>query len=160
MPIQGVEQPDYFIIDDTLRLRKFDGRFDFALPWYQDLETVWLVDGDEELYTEETLAKMFAFLNEMGELYFIEVCLDGSFQPIGDITFCKEDLPIVIGEKSFRGKGIGSKVVAKLIERARELGYQELEVEDIYSWNIGSQKLLTRLAFSPSVKQQMGCVIS
>lgn len=63
-------------------------------------------------------------------------------------------------EKSFRGKGIGSKVVAKLIERARELGYQELEIEDIYSWNIGSQKLLTRLAFSPSVKQQMGCVIS
>lgn len=48
MTIKGVGQPEYVQIDDNLRHRKFDGKYDFALKWYQDLDTVWLVDGDEE----------------------------------------------------------------------------------------------------------------
>ena len=45
MPIPDVEQPNILPIDDALRLRKFDDHFDFAFDWYQDAETVWLVDG-------------------------------------------------------------------------------------------------------------------
>ena len=48
MAIQGIEQPAVIQIDDYLRLRRFDGVFDFALEWYQDLETVWLVDGKRD----------------------------------------------------------------------------------------------------------------
>ncbi len=34
---------------------------------------------------------------------------DGGYIPIGDVTFSQEDMPIVIGDKAYRGKGIGEK---------------------------------------------------
>lgn len=55
MAIQGIEQPEILQIDDTLRLRKYDGVHDFALVWYQDKETVCLVDGNQNPYTPERL---------------------------------------------------------------------------------------------------------
>ena len=42
MPIPGIAQPDRLEIEYGLRLRRFDGQFAFALPWYQDEETVHL----------------------------------------------------------------------------------------------------------------------
>ena len=40
-----------------------------TLPWYQDGETVWLVDGDRRPYTLERLRRMYEFLDARGELY-------------------------------------------------------------------------------------------
>ena len=40
MPIKGIEQPEYIEIDKEIRLRKFDGKYDFAFEWYQDIDTV------------------------------------------------------------------------------------------------------------------------
>ncbi len=48
MPIQGITQPDLIQINNTLRLRRYDGIHDFALEWYQDEEMLWLVDGKRE----------------------------------------------------------------------------------------------------------------
>lgn len=92
---------------------------------------------------------MYNYWNEVGELYFIEVYSNGCYKPIGDVTFCKDDMPIVIGDKAYRGKGIGTKVIKTLIERAKELGFKEVEIEEIYSWNKHSQKLFTNLGFVP-----------
>ena len=78
MAIQGIEQPEIIQIDATLRLRKYDDEHDFALAWYQDEETVWLVDGNRNPYTPERLAGMYRYLNEAGELYFIEVLENGT----------------------------------------------------------------------------------
>ena len=36
MPIANIPQPAFLEIDDTLRLRRYDGSFDFALAWYRD----------------------------------------------------------------------------------------------------------------------------
>ena len=47
MPIEGIAQPETLAVSDAVRLRRYDGRHGFALPWYQDPETVRLVDGDE-----------------------------------------------------------------------------------------------------------------
>lgn len=156
MPIKGVQQPDYIEVDEMIRLRKFDGHYEFAHKWYQDPEIVWLVDGDKKLYTDELMDKMYHYLNETGELYFIEVLSNGVYQPIGDVTFSREDMPIVIGDKHYWEKGIGTKVVKKLIERARTLGYKEIKVEEIYSWNEASQKLFTKLGFQPNRKTAKG----
>ena len=128
MPIQGVEQPCVIQIDDNLRLRKYDGIHNFALKWYQDKETVKLVDGNETPYDENQLVRMYSYLNNIGELYFIEYLQDGKYFPIGDVTFWKDDMPIVIGDQSFRGKGIGSKVIKALINSEKELIYNELYV--------------------------------
>ena len=147
MPIVNIEQPEIIEIDETLRLRRYDGQHDFALAWYQDEETLMLVDGKNEPYDTEKLNRMYRALNSWGELYFIEVLTDKGYEPIGDVTFWQEDMPIVIGDSSYRGQGIGKKVVRALISRAKELGYTYLLVDEIYFYNTGSRRLFESVGF-------------
>lgn len=147
MAIQGIEQPEIIQIDETMRLRKYDGVYDFALAWYQDEQTVYLVDGKKDSYTMPRLKGMYEYLNDAGELYFIEVLENGAYKPIGDVTFWKEDMPIVIGDPAYRGKGIGRKVVSALINRGRELGYDRLYISDIYDYNAASRRCFESLGF-------------
>lgn len=147
MPIPGIKQPDFIQISDSLRLRKYDGFFDFALAWYQDEETVYLVDGKKELYTMDKLKCMYEYLDKQGELYFIEVDTEEGFKPIGDVTFWQEDMPIVIGNKAYRGKNIGSDVISALINRGRALGYSRLYVNEIYDYNTASQHCFEKNGF-------------
>lgn len=147
MPIKGVDQPQIIGIDAGLRLRKLEESFDFALAWYQDAETVWLVDGDRTPYTMERLHRMYAYLAQRGEVYFIEVYENGVFRPIGDAAFWQTDMPIVIGEQACRGRGIGAKVIGALIERGRALGYRELFVREIYAYNTASRACFEKAGF-------------
>lgn len=147
MAIEGVEQPVMIQVDDKIRLRRYDGIHDFAFNWYQDEEMVYLVDGVRRPYSRETLKRMYEYLNKHGELYFIEVMENGTYQPIGDVTFWREDIPIVIGEKSYRGKGIARKVISRLIERGKQLGYDCLYINEIYTYNIASRKCFENLGF-------------
>ena len=140
MAIQGIEQPAIIQIGHALRLRKYDGVHDFALEWYLDEETVYLVDGKRDPYTMERLGGMYRYLNNAGELYFIEVLENGTYKPIGDVTFWQEDMPIVIGDRNYRGKKIGRKVISALIERGKELGYDHLAVGEIFDWNESSRR--------------------
>lgn len=156
MAIQGIEQPAVIQIDESLRLRKYDGVYDFALEWYQDLDTVWLVDGDQVPYTPELLTKMYTWLDHAGELYFIEVLENGTYKPIGDVTFWQEDMPIVIGDPNYRHQGIGRKVILALIQRGRDLGYGHLCVEEIYEWNEGSKRCFESVGFVPEEKTKKG----
>ena len=97
MAIEGVEQPEILEINETLRLRRYDGAADFAFAWYQDPELVYLVDGVKRPYDRETLYNMYDYLDQHGELYFIEARAGEGFAPIGDVAFSRTDLPIVIG---------------------------------------------------------------
>ena len=144
------------LINETLRLRRFDGNYDFAFEWYQDPETVLLVDGKAEPYSYETLTNMYNYLNGKGELYFIEVNENGKWKAIGDVTFWQEDMPIVIGERKYRGKGIGKKVVSALVERGKSMGYDKLYVGEIYDFNIGSQKCFESVGFQSYEKTEKG----
>ncbi len=58
MPIPGIPQPQYITVDTEIRLRRFDGCFDFAFDWYQDEETVYLVDGVRKKYSRDDLQRM------------------------------------------------------------------------------------------------------
>lgn len=156
MPIEGIIQPEIIQIEPGLRLRRFDGKFDFALEWYLDPEIVYLVDGVREPYSPEKLKGMYAYLYKRGELYFIEIERNGAFVPVGDVTFWQDDMPIVIGDPECRGKGIGKKVVGALIERGRALGYDALRVEEIYDWNPASQKCFISMGFKPYEKTEKG----
>lgn len=156
MPIQGIEQPEIIQVDETIRLRKYDGVHDFALEWYQDLDLVWLVDGDQKPYDADLLNRMYSYLNEHGELYFIEALEAGCYRPIGDVTFWQEDMPIVIADPAYRGKGIGRKIICALIQRGRELGYDRIYVDEIYHFNKASQKCFTALGFRPYQEKEKG----
>ena len=147
MPIQGLEQPALIRIDDTFRLRKYDGKHDFALKWYQDEEMVYMVDGVKRAYDMEKLTRMYTYLNQAGELYFIEAFENGSFQPIGDVTFWQDDMPIVIGEPCYRGKGIGRKVLSALAARGRALGFDHVSIAEIYDWNEPSRRCCESVGF-------------
>ena len=156
MAIQGIDQPTVIQIDESLRLRKYDGVYDFALAWYQDLDTVWLVDGNRNPYTMERLGGMYRYLNDAGELYFIEVLENGTYKPIGDVTFWQEDMPIVIGDQNYRGRKIGRRVVSALVKRGVALGYDHLEVGEIYDWNEGSRRCFESVGFQAYEKTDKG----
>ena len=156
MAIQGIEQPAIIQIGHALRLRKYDGVHDFALKWYLDEETVYLVDGKRDSYTIERLGGMYRYLNNVGELYFIEVFENGTYQPIGDVTFWQEDMPIVIGDRNYRGKKIGRKVISALIKRGKELGYDHLAVGEIFDWNEGSRRCFESVGFVSYEKTEKG----
>ena len=156
MAIQGIEQPEIIQIDEALRLRKYDGVHDFALEWYLDEETVYLVDGKRDPYTIERLGGMYRYLNDTGELYFIEILENGVYKPIGDVTFWQEDMPIVIGDRKYRGKKIGRKVVSALVQRGKELGYDHLEIGEIYDWNEGSRRCFESVGFVACEKTEKG----
>lgn len=156
MPMKGIVQPDFIYIDKALRLRKYDGAHDFAFDWYQDPDTLWVVDANRTPYTRERLNRMYTYLNEHGELYFIEIQQNGKFFSIGDVTFWEDDMPIVIGPPEFRGKGIGRRVVTALINRARELGFMEFRVGEIYRWNTPSSRLFTSMGFEPYEETEQG----
>ncbi len=147
MPIPGIEQPKLLEVDEELRLRKYDDNDDFALAWYQDEETLIMVDGVYKPYDMQRLKKMYHYLRERGEVYFIELKNGDEYRPVGDITFWKDDMPIVVGEKNLRAKHIGRRAVSALVQRAKELGYPEIYVDEIYHYNIGSQKCFESVGF-------------
>lgn len=156
MAVQGTEQPEIIQIDETLRLRKFDGVFDFALAWYLDEETVYLVDGVKNTYTMERLSRMYNYLDHAGELYFIEILENDIYKPIGDVAFWQEDMPIVIGDPAYRGKKIGRKVISTLVQRGRKLGFEHLCVSEIYDWNEGSRRCFESVGFRAYQRTKKG----
>lgn len=87
MAIEGIQQPEILQVYETIRLRKYDGIHDFTFDWYQDVETVYLIDGEKTTYSKEKLKRMYEYLDKQGELYFIEVLKDVTYVPIGDVIF-------------------------------------------------------------------------
>ncbi len=155
MPMEAILQPEILQSEETLRLRRFDDVFDFALDWYQDIETVKLVDGVDEPYSPEKLAGMYHYLDKRGELYFIEMLEDGIYKPIGDVCMWQDDLPIVIS-RDYQRKGIGKQVLKLLIARAKELGWAQLRVNEIYHYNVGSRRLFESVGFTLLEEKEEG----
>ena len=146
MPMDAIEQPSILVIDEDLRLVKYEGNYEFALEWYQDETLVKMVDNTTDVYTMEKLNRMYTYLDKVGELFFIEYNFNGKWIPVGDVTLCSNgDMPIVIVSE-YQKKGIGRRVIQTLIGRAKtlKLGYSEVK---IYKFNTVSQKLFTSLGF-------------
>ena len=156
MPMDGIPQPEIIDVNEAIRLRKYDGMHGFAFEWYQDTETVYLVDGVREPYSHETLDAMYHYLDQRGEMYFIEQRRGDVFVPIGDVCFSDQDMPIVIGDRTCRGQGIGKQVVSALIARGKSLGFSALRVREIYRWNEDSRRLFEGLGFTADGETEHG----
>ena len=72
------------------------------------------------------------------------------------MTLFKDYFAIAIGDRRYWKKGIGTKVLHRMIERARELGFVEILVEEIYDWNLGSRKLFEKCGFEAVEKTKKG----
>lgn len=139
-------------VQENIRLRPFSERDDlsFALEWYQDEESVYLVDGVREAYSMEKLKRMYRYLANHGQLYWMEANMDSMWVPIGDVALCDDNLPMVIGHPDFRGKGIGKAVLDTLIKEARKIGKVSLVVAEIYHYNHASQACYESVGFVKS----------
>lgn len=136
-------------VDADLRLRRFGGDedVDLAWPWYRDVETVTLVDGPgSPAYTRERVAAMYQALASQGELYLVERRTPDGWEAVGDVTLAPDTLPIVIAPGA-RRQGIGRRVLLRLVDRARALGWGELRVREVYTGNDASHRLFSGLGF-------------
>ena len=152
--ISGLNEPEAIQVSPVIRLRPFDpqdipdDQFQMLLPCYQDRETVRMVDGpNAEPYDLDKLTAMFRYMSTHGELYLIELLTaDGGWVAIGDAGLQPSATPVVLSPE-FRGRGIGRAVIKALIERARVLGWQSVEVSEIYDYNVASRRTYESLGF-------------
>ena len=145
-------------IDDSLRLVPYflaDHR-DVALTWYQDVDLVELVDGVRIPYNVEKLNDMYTYLESNGDLFWIEFREKGEWVPIGDVTLSQENLPIVIGNPTYQHQGLGRKVLKALIDLARQKGWKQLKVQEIYTFNRISRRCFESLGFVESGTTENG----
>lgn len=150
MPYKNHIQPDFIHIDDTLRLRAYDGNYRIAVSWYQNPVVYYNSEGvtdSSKIPDEDYVRRMFEYLHENGECYFIEVEENGEFIPIGDVTLKEQNPPIAIGVDKYRGIGIGKKVMLAIINRAKELGIHKIYGSIVYEHNIASQNMHKALGF-------------
>jgi GNAT superfamily N-acetyltransferase len=142
--------PQILPVDDGLRLRPFvgDADVDLAWPWYQDAETVALVDGPgSPTYARDRVAARYDALGAQGEVYLIERRTDADlWEAVGDVTLAPDTLPIVVAP-GLRGQRIGRRVVLRLVDRARVLGWDELRVREVHPGNEASRRLFRGLGF-------------
>jgi RimJ/RimL family protein N-acetyltransferase len=150
MAYKDFVQPQIINIDNEVRLRSYDGSYKQAIPWYQDEFVYYNSEGitdTSKIPDESYVKRMYEYLNNNGELYFIEVLEDGAYIPIGDVTIKEQNPPIAIGVAKYRGVGIGTKVMKVIIKRGKEIGITKFYGTTIYDYNIASQKLHESLGY-------------
>lgn len=79
-------------------------------------------------------------------VYIIEV-FDGGCLPVGDVALREDLMPIVIGDRRYRHRGVGSSVLKLLIEEAKRLGWRKLIAHKIFAYNTPSIKLFEKYGF-------------
>jgi RimJ/RimL family protein N-acetyltransferase len=142
-------QPQIIFIDENLRLRNPDKiEWKTALPWYQNPKVLLYSEGvTDKVYDMDTVNRMYKYLSSIGELYFIETFEDTIWKSIGDVTLSEKNMPIVIGDEEYWDRGIGKKVISKLIERAKSIGLSKIYIPEIYLYNNRSQNLFISMGF-------------
>lgn len=150
MSIKNIEQPIIIQIDDNLRLIKYSGNYEIALTGYQD---PYVYQNSEGIFDDtkkpdiDYIKGMFEWLNNNGELYYIQIKEEQDYISIGDVTIKYVNPPITIWYEKYRGIGIGTKVMKTVIKRLKQLGYEKITGTTVYKWNKSSQQMHEKLGF-------------
>ena len=150
MPIRNIEQPIVIEVDENIRLLKYNGNYEIALSGYQDPYVYKNSEGifdDAKKPNINYIKGMFEWLNNNGELYYIQIREGQGFILIGDVTVKDVNPPITIWYEKYRGIGIGTKVMKTVIKRLKELGYDKITGTTVYKWNEFSQRMHEKLGF-------------
>ncbi|MBF0775880.1 hypothetical protein BVE84_05080 [Streptococcus azizii] len=92
----------------------------------------------------------------VGELYTIEIRGQEGWKAIEDVSLSPDGLPTVIGEVTYRGQGIGKRVIQVLIVKAQSQGYSMLGVREIDKENHALQKCFMVCGFRPNAPIEKG----
>jgi RimJ/RimL family protein N-acetyltransferase len=144
------QQEEPLLQDGELRLRpaRLPDDIPLAEPWYSDPEVMRLSEGDENAsYDAAMIGKMYEYLAQKGELYIIERFSGEQWVAIGDVTLAPDTMPIVIGLAEFRSRGYGKRIIRLLVERAKTLGWPELRIKSVKTYNPRSKRLFESLGF-------------
>ena len=121
---------------DDINLVKYFPDYKLTLPWYEDVETVKMVDNANTPYDIDQLMNMYGYLDRNGDLFYIAY----KNKLIGDCAIFDDNMVAIVVSKEYRGMKIGSKVLDKLISYAKEKDLPYLKAE-IYDFNQVSQRL-------------------
>lgn len=95
---------------------------------------------------------MYRYLSSEGECYYIKYKDNGIWKLIGDISLYHGKIAIVIA-KEWQNRHLGRKCVQGILERAKCIGYEQVEAE-IYPFNIQSKKMFLSVGFVYSTKDK------
>lgn len=135
-------------ISKDLYLVNYFPAYMISLEWYQDEETVKMVDNIDDAYSIEDLKRMYAYLSKNGDLYYI--VYDNKL--VGDCAIFDQNFLAIVIDKNFRDIKIGKKVLAKLIDMGRKKGLDYLQAE-IYDFNQASLALFQGQGFKKIKKE-------
>lgn len=135
-------------ISNELYLTKYFSANNLSIKWYQDVETVKMVDNAKAPYDLNQLKTMYNYLNNNGDLFYIVY----ENKLIGDCAIFDDNMVAIVISKEYRGRKIGSKVLDLLINFAKEKKLAYLKAE-IYDFNQASKILFKSKGFEKVGKE-------
>lgn len=150
--ISNYIQPDFIKISEVLELKKYYPYYKRTIAWYSDPTVCKQVDNIDYIYDMARLKAMYRYLSSEGECYYIKYKDNGIWKLIGDISLYHGKIAIVIA-KEWQNRHLGRKCVQGILERAKCIGYEQVEAE-IYPFNIQSKKMFLSVGFVYSSKDK------
>lgn len=134
-----------------IQLKKFTSEdYHILLSWIDNAETLMQFSGPVYTFPLDH-TQLDRSLNDPNRFAF-KVIEQNSSQMIGYAEiYLKENIAnlgrIIIGNKTFRGKGIGQEIVQQLLKYAFiDLDQQKVEL-NVYDWNIAAIKCYEKVGF-------------
>ena len=130
------------VIDQEITLIPYYPCLDITLEWYQDPDVCKQVDNIDKVYTPELLGRMYTYLSEHGDCYYIQY--QGKL--VGDVTLRENAEISIVVCKEYQNLHIGRRCVIDMLKQARERGLKEVKA-NIYSFNTQSRKMFESVGF-------------
>ena len=130
------------IVDGEITLIPYYRNDEVSLVWYEDTDLVKMVDNRDTPYDIPLLHRMYDYLSENGDCYYIEY--DGVL--VGDVTLLTSGEIAIVVSKEYQNRHIGRRCVREMLLLAKEKGMKEVKAV-IYPFNIPSQKMFLSLNF-------------
>ena len=130
------------VIDQEITLVPYYPCPDITLEWYQDPDVCKQVDNIDNVYTPELLDRMYTYLSEHGDCYYIQY--QGKL--VGDVTLRENAEISIVVCKEYQNLHIGRRCVIDMLKLAREKGLKEVKA-NIYSFNTQSRKMFESVGF-------------
>ena len=129
-------------VSEEISLVPYFDNFEYTLNWYKDFDVCKQVDNIDFVYDIERLKKMYNYLNENGDLYYIEY----KNKLVGDICLTNDSEITIVICKEYQNKHIGRKCVYEILKIAKEKSFKSVKAK-IYTFNKQSQKMFESVGF-------------
>ncbi len=129
-------------IDDEVRLIPYYRNDEISLVWYQDPDVCKQVDNRDEPYDLDLLHRMYDYLCNNGDCYYIEY----NGELVGDVSLRDNGEVAIVVCKEFQNRHIGRRCVGEMLRLAKEKGMSAVRA-NIYSFNKQSQKMFESMGF-------------